>query len=280
MDKLTPTQHDILTALQAGPATTDQLAERTGRRHHVLAKALNGLAGSGHVATVEGTDETGDAAWELAPPASAGTDDTSADETSAPPEEAGTAEEPALGDGQVEPARQEEDLPGAEPTPGDPASADSGPAEASEVKVCRGCQAQMPVVCPACARTTPSYCAACRTTRAQGRGGRSGDPEILLSGLPKLRPGELRQLVLGVLTSNPLPEHRGIVGWTPGRVAIFLPGRSTGAIGESLDRLVATGVAELISDSPRRYELANPEPADTAPTEPERASEEPDQGPG
>lgn len=281
MDKLTPTQRHILNALAAGPATTDQLAERTGRRHHVLTKALTGLAAAGHVTShasaEESADGTDDATWALTQPdpetsnpevlEDAGDpDDAAAPDTDRPEPEGPDAEAPD-GHDAISPQDDATTADSPDPTaealeapPETPAENTPETAEAPEAKVCRGCQAQMPVVCPGCGRTTTSYCATCRANRPARRSG-TGEPDILITGLPKLRRGELRQLVLGVLTSNPLPDHRGVVGWTPGRVAIFLPGRSTGAIGEALDRLVADGLAEQIGDSPRRYQLTNPETA-------------------
>src|SRR6266536_3586314 len=101
----------------------------------------------------------------------------------------------------------------------------------------------------------PSYCGKCRRTMPQVRRGEPGEPVVLSNGLPKLRPGELEELVAKVLREQPVPHHVGVTGWTGGRVAIFLPGRSTGAINNALEKLTKTGVAELIGDQPMRYQL-------------------------
>ena len=119
-------------------------------------------------------------------------------------------------------------------------------------KRCRGCQTLMPATCPACWQKTPSYCGACRRDRPDT------EPQILANGLPRLRPGELPQLVGQVMRDNPLPEHLGVVGWTASRVAVYLPGRSTGAVGNALDKLTRAGTAQLIGEHPTRYRLTPP----------------------
>jgi len=121
-----------------------------------------------------------------------------------------------------------------------------------EVKVCRGCGDQMPLICPTCNAKTTSYCGTCRATRATRRA--SGEPQILSSGLRKLTRGELEHLVLDVIRTHALPDHLGITGWTPARVGIYLPGRSTGAISNVLDKLAATGQAQLLGTDPKRYQ--------------------------
>ncbi len=143
-----------------------------------------------------------------------------------------------------------------------PANAQAQP-EAEEPKLCRGCQAQMPKICPECWQKTPTYCGNCRKTMPQVRRGEPGEPIILSNGLPKLRPGELEALVQKVMQDNSLPHHIGVTGWTPGRVAIFLPGRSPGAIANALRKLTNTGTAELIDDRPERFQLKATDGADT-----------------
>jgi hypothetical protein len=139
------------------------------------------------------------------------------------------------------------------------------PAVAEEPKLCRGCQAQMPKICPCCWQKTPAYCGKCRKDMPQVRRGEPGEPAILSNGLPKLRPGELEAMVETVLREQPVPHHVGVTGWTSGRVAIFLPGRSTGAIGNALRKLTNTGVAELIGDNPERYQLKGATATDADP---------------
>jgi DNA-binding transcriptional ArsR family regulator len=138
-----------------------------------------------------------------------------------------------------------------------------GPDGAAEVKLCRGCQAQMPLICPCCWQKTTSYCAECRKKHSTSRRG-DGEPVILSNGLPKLRPGQLEELVLGVMRQQPTPTHLGIIGWTSGRMAIHLPGRSSGAIGNALDKLTTTGNAVLLGEAPKRYQLAPTDPTDPA----------------
>jgi hypothetical protein len=168
-----------------------------------------------------------------------------------------------------EPAAANSDPQGGSPRDADPATAADAQAEAlagaqaraeseesvaAQVKICRGCQAQLPGVCPTCGSKTTSYCAHCRR-QLPARRRSSGQPDILSTGLPKLARGELAGLVENVMRTHPLPDHLGMTGWTTGRVAIYLPGRSTGAIGNALERLTTTGVAELHGDAPKRYQL-------------------------
>ena len=54
--------------------------------------------------------------------------------------------------------------------------------------------------------------------------------------LPKLRAGQLREQVRRTLADN--PER----AWTVGAVAAAIGGRSSGAVGQALTRLTATGV--------------------------------------
>jgi hypothetical protein len=116
----------------------------------------------------------------------------------------------------------------------------------------------MPLICPTCNAKTSSYCGTCRATRATRRA--SDQPQILSSGLRKLTRGELEHLVGEVIRTHPMPDHLGITGWTPARVGIYLPGRSTGAIANALDKLTTTGHAELLGTDPKRYQ---PLPDDT-----------------
>jgi hypothetical protein len=101
----------------------------------------------------------------------------------------------------------------------------------------------------------PAYCGKCRRTIPQVRRGEPGEPVILSNGLPKLRPGELEAMVEKVMRDNPLPTFAAVSGWTGGRVAVHMPGRSTGAINNALEMLERTGVAELIGDKPMGYQL-------------------------
>ncbi|MBT8227310.1 MAG: MarR family transcriptional regulator [Dactylosporangium sp.] len=135
-------------------------------------------------------------------------------------------------------------------------------AEVEPPKLCRGCQAQMPKVCECCWQKTPAYCGTCRRTMPQVRRGEPGEPIILSNGLPKLRPGELEAMVEKVMREQPLPAFGGVVGWTGGRLAIHLPGRSPGAITNAMRKFTTTGKAELIGDNPERYKLQDTEQPD------------------
>jgi hypothetical protein len=64
-----------------------------------------------------------------------------------------------------------------------------------------------------------------------------------------VRPGELRDLVEGHLREFPGKD------FTPYQVGKVL-GRSSGAVGNAMDKLVSLGVAELAGESPRAYRLA------------------------
>ncbi|MBX7267575.1 hypothetical protein KIF24_17070 [Micromonospora sp. Llam7] len=132
-------------------------------------------------------------------------------------------------------------------------------AEAEPPKLCRGCQTQMPKICQCCWQKTPAFCGKCRKDMPQVRRGEPGEPVILSNGLPKLRPGELEAMVEKVMREKPLPAFAGVTGWTGGRVAIHLPGRSTGAINNAMEKLERNGIAELIGDKPMRYKLKDAE---------------------
>jgi hypothetical protein len=139
---------------------------------------------------------------------------------------------------------------------------DEKKAEAEPAKLCRGCQAQMPKICECCWQKTPAYCGTCRKDMPQVRRGEPGEPVILSNGLPKLSPGELEDMVEKVMREQPLPAFQGIVGWTGGRVAIYIPGRSPGAMTNAMRKFAKNGKAELIGDNPERYKLKATEQPD------------------
>lgn len=282
---LTPTAQAVLDALHRGPATTAELRHRTGRSRSAVDKALAELTKNGHTTkttpldgpvrwTVSGTDEPPapdpsadpDTAPDAEPGAQAPTDPEAADPVLSQPDTAHDTDlvpEPA---GPTTPSdianptdpRTEQPGPAHETTDPDPGHA---PAPETEVKICRGCRTQMPAICPTCWQKTTAYCGTCRRTNPTRRGTGNG-PQILANGLPKLARGELERLVTDVLRAQPLPDHLGITGWTPGRVAIHLPGRSTGAIANALDKLTTTGAAQLLGENPKRYQ---PTPTDDPP---------------
>jgi hypothetical protein len=137
---------------------------------------------------------------------------------------------------------------------------DEKKAEAQPPKLCRGCQAQVPKICECCWQKTPAYCGKCRKDMPQVQRGEPGEPVILSNGLPKLRPGELEDMVVKVMREQPLPAFAGIVGWTGGRLAIHIPGRSPGAMTNAMRKFTKEGKAELIGDEPERYKLKATEP--------------------
>jgi DNA-binding MarR family transcriptional regulator len=286
MDNLSPGARATLLVLRDQPGNVHEVAERTGRSRSGTDKALRELARADLIVKVDGGDpadgaptrwqhtDRGAAATAELQAAQAGpgnpgpgTDDD-AGSPEAPPasEAAGTGadseSEPPLGG--TGPDTHTADQPTGEAATGDQTDAagqvdttagGTTPSEADEPKICRGCGEQLPRICPHCWQKTPSYCGKCRKDMPQARRGEPGEPTILPSGLPRLRPGELEQLVLNVIQQQPLPNHVGITGWTAQRVAIYLPGRSTGAIGNALNKLTKTGQVELIGEQPMRYQL-------------------------
>ena len=64
------------------------------------------------------------------------------------------------------------------------------------------------------------------------------------------------------MREQPLPAFGGVVGWTGGRLAIHLPGRSPGAITNAMRKFTTAGTAELIGDNPERYKLNDTERPD------------------
>jgi hypothetical protein len=281
-DNLTPTAQAILDALREHPATATDLREATGRSRSTIDKALADLAKTGLVTktTPDDSDTEGPTQWALTDPNHDSMDHEPTNDDTEPNEPASGPDHPQDDDphsrhGTADPgpstnnpssdaddpdpagpppAEQEDDTSAETPTDGD------GPPPEDEVKVCRGCGEQMPRICPTCGMKTTTYCGTCRKTHPTRRR-LPGQPEILANGLPKLTRGELERLVLDVIRTQPLPNHLGITGWTSGRVAIFLPGRSTGAIGNALDKLAATGRTELIGDNPKRYQpTPDPQP--------------------
>ena len=79
--------------------------------------------------------------------------------------------------------------------------------------------------------------------RAAGDGGESKGST---SAAPRLGKGELAAMVAAFLRDPP-GEH------SPSALSKALGGRSAGAVGNALGRLVATGQATLTSDRPRMY---------------------------
>lgn len=285
MKPFTPTATAVLNALSDGPATAATLRTRIGCGRSTLDKTLADLNRNNQITRLPDDHPDHPSHWTLTAeptdpaPAQADTDDGATAATD-PIDDRDTGDTPTSDTTRVEPDDAEpapdterndptaDGRPDTEPTAPDQATTDlltaekaepSSPAE--EIKICRGCQNQMPKICPTCWSKTTSYCGTCRRSMpARGRG--TGTPEILANGLPKLTRGQLAELVQDVMRSHPLPDHLGITGWTSGRIAVYLPGRSTGAIGNVLDKLAATGVTEQLGDAPKRYRLCpTPTPA-------------------
>ncbi|WBB48450.1 AAA family ATPase [Verrucosispora sp. WMMA2044] len=93
-----------------------------------------------------------------------------------------------------------------------------------------------------------------------------------VSGLPRLRAGELQNQVLAVLA-------HASSAMDVGDIAAVLVGRSSGAIGQACDRLTERGHADLLPGSPKRYRItaagtaehqANPTPIPSAQPQPAR----------
>jgi hypothetical protein len=291
--KLSPSAKLTLDALNAGPGNVHELSERTGRSRSTTDKAINDLAKADLVVKVDDGGDPADGAparWRLAQaPADTetGQPEPDGDDNAAEPD----TDTPATGTTDADPATQAEAAdPAADPqpdteppatsagdgtTPASEAPADGGAtpdgdgqtdteakpdgdekkAEAEPPKLCRGCQAQMPKICECCWQKTPTYCGKCRKDMPQVQRGDPGEPVILSNGLPKLRPGELEDMVAKVMREQPLPAFAGIVGWTGGRLAIHIPGRSPGAMTNAMRKFTKEGKAELIGDDPERYQL-------------------------
>jgi len=300
--KLSPSAKLTLDALNAGPGNVHELSERTGRSRSTTDKAINDLAKANLIVKVDDGGDPADGAptrWqfaESAPAADEATQPEATDAADAMPDgdnagttEAGAAtpdeatgsgpsggspdpaddpqpvtDAPAAADGEADAGPAVEPQPDSESTPEGEAKPDGDEkqAEAEPPKLCRGCQAQMPKICEDCWQKTPAYCGKCRRTMPQVRRGEPGEPAILSNGLPKLRPGELEAMVEKVMREHPLPGFQGIVGWTGGRVAIHLPGRSPGAITNAMRKFATAGKAELIGDDPERYKLKDAEQPD------------------
>jgi len=91
------------------------------------------------------------------------------------------------------------------------------------------------------------------------RGGGRSRPPPPAGAPPATRPGALRDLV-----EDHLRKFPG-TAFTPHQVGKVLT-RSAGAVANALDKLVSLGVAQMVTDKPRTYQLATAAPApDTAP---------------
>jgi hypothetical protein len=82
---------------------------------------------------------------------------------------------------------------------------------------------------------------------ASGHGDGDGT-EPAEAGAVRLGKGGLRSLVLDYVA-----DHTGAEGLSPTAVAKGLGGRSSGAVGNALQRLEADGAVRLVNQAPRRY---------------------------
>ena len=88
-------------------------------------------------------------------------------------------------------------------------------------------------------------------TPAPTRRGDQGGTGPAEAGADRLGKGALRSLVLDYLADHANPE-----GLSPTAVAKGLGGRSSGAVGNALQRLEADGSVRLVNQAPRRYSPA------------------------
>ncbi len=87
----------------------------------------------------------------------------------------------------------------------------------------------------------------------------NGGPKATSATRERLGKGGLGDLVLAHLAASPDEDHG------PVAIAKALGGRSSGAVGNALQRLSDSGRAVLTSASPRRYRFAKGAPGDNAP---------------
>jgi len=110
------------------------------------------------------------------------------------------------------------------------------------------------VVCPTCQRPMPRRNTVSVTRTGTAGPGHNGDGQRILG------KGELRTIVRDFLHAN--PEHE----FTPTTISREI-GRSSGAIGNALDKLVISGDAILVNEAPRVFsapQIATPADPDTA----------------
>ncbi|GAB3147101.1 AAA family ATPase [Micromonospora sonneratiae] len=87
-------------------------------------------------------------------------------------------------------------------------------------------------------------------TPATPNGAAGGSGINAVSGLPRLRAGELQNQVLAVLALTG-------VAMDVSDIAGILVGRSSGAIGQACDRIAERGHAELLPGSPKQYRITS-----------------------
>lgn len=87
-----------------------------------------------------------------------------------------------------------------------------------------------------------------RAANAAGTAGGEAGPPTKAGGRPpgRLRPGQLREVVVGLLVDCTVPASPTLLAKAAGN-------RSPGAVGNCLERLVADGLAVRASDRPKTY---------------------------
>lgn len=246
MENIPPVGRETLAALLSrGPGNVHEIREITGRSESATNRALRQLAETGVIVKTDPDADPADGAptrWNVNPDIpEEGLAKLIHSDDAAPNAEASATDAPPPG----------HEIPSEDPPH---EASESEPIEDERAKICGNCGAAMPNVCETCWQKTPKYCGDCRRTMPQRRRGEVAEPRILENGLPKLRPGELEVLVLEVMRTQREPQH-GIPGWTDKRVGIFLPGRSTGAIANALNKFASSGRCQVINDQPLRFRL-------------------------
>ena len=275
MATITRPMQAVLDALQAGPATVDELKDRTSTsRTATIDKALAGLNAAQLVS--ENTDDSGITRWTRVDPdqdLNPDDHDAQADVDSDEGPDVGTSERP---EGDPVPSEDDTAEPEADPHPqageSDDQDEDKDEDEDKDVdedvdgddaKRCRMCQTVMPEVCAHCGQKTKALCGKCLLKVPVAR---PSEPEIMDNGLPRLRPGEMKTMVLDIMRTKPLPAFNGIVGWNSARLAVHLPGRSEPNIRRVLDQLIEEKAIDYLSQTPNLYWIV-PSPEDEPPAD-------------
>jgi hypothetical protein len=263
----TDTEDKLWTALHANPnSTAADLASTAKIGKSTAAKILVKWAKDGSVTRTPGIAEGGRRAADLwaVTDTDVGTepttDHTRADDVSAGDADSADNAQPDTHPDTTAPGTTVADakLPDAQPADSDPTEAtsteptDTGPANteaADTAKAEPGVEATTP--------TADSTTTDGNTATNGSDGGSSGDGKKA-----RLSPGTLRGMVEDHLRDHPGEE------FGPTAIAKALGGKSSGAVSNALDKLVADGTAVKTKESPRRFALApaEQEAASTATT--------------
>jgi hypothetical protein len=156
--------------------------------------------------------------------------------------------------GTTGPTRHDDGGDGGLPAGGAPGAVDEVTAAlAGDIAAASRLMAACAQVCPAsnCALRPRPTAGPARTSRQSAPAGspRAAEPKANSDGQPRMRPGELTQIVIGFLRSHPEGT------FTPTEIAREI-NRSSGAIGNALGNLVRSGEARQVTDKPRTYQAA------------------------